>query len=114
MLQLLRAGAECQAAAAHKQSDHQDQAARINVDVETLHFATAATKEKYNQQDPCAVASAAAFFAATAAAVTVVEHSVEHSLPPFADFLRLSYLACFKAYFTIWKKQNFGYKTMST
>ena len=85
---LLRAGAKSKTATAHKQSNHKDQATRINVDVEALHFAATATKEEDYQQYPRAVASAAALFA-VAAAVTFVEHSVEHSLPPFAEISAL-------------------------
>lgn len=82
---LFAAGIHCKSATANKQSDDENQAAGINAEIEVSHLAATAAKEEDNQQNPSAVATATAFVAAATAAVSVVEHSVEHFLPPFAE-----------------------------
>lgn len=80
---LFVAGFHCKSATAKKQCDDENQAAGINAEIEVSHLAATAAKEEDNQQNPSAVATA--FVAAATAAVSVVEHSVEHFLPPFAE-----------------------------
>ena len=74
-------------AAAHKQGNHQYQAARVDIEVEVTHFTAAAAQKQDYKQNPSAVATAKAS-AAVFAASAVIKHTVEHSLPPF------KYLTC--------------------
>ena len=86
--QLFALGSDLKSAAAHKQGEHQYQAARIDIEVEVSHFTAAAAQEQDYQQNPSAVATAETSAAVFATASAVVKHTVEHSLPPFI------YLTC--------------------
>ena len=80
----LFAAADGKSAVAEQQCHNQNQATRIDVEMEVFHLAATAAQKQDNQQNPSAVATAkAAAFFATATAVAVVKHSVEHFLPPF-------------------------------
>lgn len=84
-----------QSAATNQQSENENQAARINAEIEIFHLSATAAKKENNQQNPRTIATV--FFAAAVA--FVVEHSVEHishlRFPNSVRFLYLTFQSLF-------------------
>ena len=100
---LFALGRKFQTAASHKQCKHKYQAARIYVEVETLHFAAAAAQKQYDEQNPSAIATAAkATVVAAASATAVVKQTVEHSVPPFRRVFSAFVLTVFSLLYTMY------------